>query len=509
MGFYRIGREREAIPQRGETYRSAVAKYLEAKGYRIDAESPIEGSFEDIVCFESPTAKVYVETKGTKISLHSRRFLEPLCAYMARFLRLPKEARFRTLFFFQEVAEGEDFRRSFRDFEAKAIADLKMECLATVQRMTTDRARRDLLDPSTVNADDFLEFVDSVDVYEGDVEDLQQATRLRDAGTAASSSSMAIAGPLASGDALRNAAVPDEVTEMLLADLLEVRRFPANIVGFPDIAPGALDVSGFDEVGFVRLEGLHRGGVQYFLSQAPSELARTQPLERIEGDLGEWLRDTDRKKWLQELALHYLGVYCCKKGLFRATSAHRFVFVPDGEEGLSVTWFPGGRKRKREVVQKKTGRGNNTFYAHRALEIAFVIQNQTLFLQLDTTWEFTSDGRHFLPGRIAGPLRREWRRGERNRGRLVDLIFWTKFLCGANEDIRIPTGEDEIQIAGTPLSFESGYGIKDDRLDLDRLLDTPHDYRFAVSSRRAAPEENPLEPWIDNRGEAGEDLDAA
>src|SRR5437879_1927427 len=76
MGFYRIGREREAIPHRGEDYRSAVAKYLQSKGLRIDAEAPLEGSFEDIVCLESATARILVETKGTRIWVHSRKFLE-------------------------------------------------------------------------------------------------------------------------------------------------------------------------------------------------------------------------------------------------------------------------------------------------------------------------------------------------------------------------------------------------------------------------------------------------
>src|SRR5205807_3210843 len=114
---------------------------------------------------------------------------------------------------------------------------------------------------------------------------------------------------------------------------------------------------------------------------------------------------------------------------------HRFVFVPDGDQGLSVTWFPGRRKRKREVVQRRRGKGDNVFYAHKALDVAFVVLDEKLFLQLDSNWEFTDDGRHFLPPRIGGPLRREWRRGERNRGRLVDLVFWAKFLCGASDDI--------------------------------------------------------------------------
>ncbi len=508
MGFYRIGKEREAIPQRGEDYRSVVAKYLQSKGLRIDAESPIEGSFEDIVCFESATAKIFIETKGTKVSLHSRRFLEPLCVYFSRFVRLPRETRFRTLFFFEEVTDRDVFRAVFHNLEAAAVADLKRECSATVRRMTDSGGRRELLDPATRESDEFLEFIDAVDVYEGDVQELERATKLRESGTAASSSALAIAGPLASAEALRNAAVPDDVAETLLADVLEVERFPVNIVGVPDASPPEAEALEPDEVRSAKLQGIPRGGIRYFLSRPPERFAGPQALEPIQESSLEWLGDTDKKRWLQELALQYLGIYCFKKGLYRGTNAHRFVFVPDGEEGLSVIWFPGHRKRQREMVQKRRGRDGTVFYAHKALDVAFTVLDGRLFLQLDSNWEFTRDGRHFLAAKIGGPLRREWRRGERNRGRLVDLIFWTKYLCGTRDDIRIPAGEDEIHISGTPVSFGLDYGIKDDRLDLDRLLDTPHNYQFAASRRRVAAEENPLEPWITDSGERGEDVDA-
>ncbi len=509
MGFYRIGKEREAISQRGEDYRSVVANYLQAKGLRIDAESPIEGSFEDIVCFESPTAKVFIETKGTEVSLHSRRFLEPLCVYFSRFVRLPREVRFRTLFFFKEVTDREAFRAVFRNLEAPAVADLKRECSAAVRRMTEAGGRREVVDPATSDSDDFLEFLDSVDIYEGDVQELERATKLRESGTAASSSALAIAGPAASAEALRNAAIPDEIAETLTTDILEVIRFPARIVGVPDDSASDTEPSEPDEAHGVRLRGISKAGIRYFLSRPPERLVSSRPLAPIQANSLDWLRDPDKKRWLQELALQYLGVYCSKKGLLQGTNPHRFIFVPDGEQGLSVTWFPSHRKRQRDVVQKRRARDGTVFFAHRALDVAFVVLDGQLFLHLESTWEFTNDGRHFLAPKIGGPLRREWRRAERNRSRLVDLIFWTKFLCGTHEDIRIAAGEDEVQVRGIPVSLASDYGIKDDRLDLDRLLDTPHEYRFAASRRGAAAEENPLEPWITETSEQAEDSDAA
>jgi hypothetical protein len=509
MGFYRIGKEREAIPQRGEDYRSVVAKYLQSKGLRIDAESPIEGSFEDIVCFESATAKVFIETKGTEVSLHSRRFLEPLCVYFSRFVRLPRQARFRTLFFFEGVTDKDAFRAVFHDLQATAVAELKRECSVAVRRMAESGGRRELLDPATCDYDEFLEFLDSVDVYEGDVQELERATKLRESGTVASSSALVIAGPIASAEALRNAAIPDEVAETLTADMLEVVRFPMEVVGVPDDSGSEAEVGELDEARVVRLRGVSKGGIRYFLSRPPERFVSSRPLAPIQASSLDWLRDPDKKRWLQELVLQYLGVYCSKKGLLQGTNAHRFIFVPEGDQGLSATWFPGHRKRQRDVVQKRRGRDGTVFFAHKALDIAFVVLGEQLFLQLESTWEFTSDGRHFLTAKIGGPLRREWRRGERNRSRLVDLIFWTKFLCGTRGDIRIPAGEDEIHVSGTPVSFELDYGIKDDRLDLDRLLDTPHEYRFAASRRGLATEENLLEPWISDASEEAEDSDAA
>ncbi|MFQ5909904.1 MAG: hypothetical protein ACE5IJ_04190, partial [Thermoplasmata archaeon] len=178
MGYFRLGKEREALAQRGESYRSTVSKFLQSKGLRVEAESSIEGSFEDIIMAEADTSRICVECKASKMSLHSRRFLEPFCVYLTRFIRLPREARFRTFFFLREVTSPREFKEVFQDSNPQALATLRGDCSRLVSRLLEENPSRDLVNPVEIGDDEFLEFVNSVDVYEGDIRDLEDATRL-------------------------------------------------------------------------------------------------------------------------------------------------------------------------------------------------------------------------------------------------------------------------------------------------------------------------------------------
>src|SRR2546425_3975759 len=505
MGFFRIGKEREALGQRGESYRLVVAKYLESKGLRVDSESPVEGSFEDMICYESETWKVCVECKATKMSIHSSKFLGPLCVYLTRFVRLPRESRFRTLFFFEEVSSAHEFAQVFRDMNGGIIAALRGECTRLVRTIRTEHPERDLVDPSEVPEDLFLAFVDSVDVYEGDVADLEFALRQREPQAAARSSALQIAGLSAGAEALRLAAQTDQVAETLVSNLFEGVEISETIVGVPDDEKIPRRREPPKAVRDVGVEGIVRAGVRYFLSELPPTTRKVAILEPFVEKTSAWRRDPDKRWWLQGLLFQHFAAYCCGNRLFLGTSDHRLIFVPDGDKGLSVTWAPGGTQKKREVVQRRTGAGGRILFAHHALDAGFVLLGERIFLEVNTSWEFTVDGRTFVDKRVGQPLRREYRRRERNRGRLVDLIFWSKYIARTERNIEIPVGRERIVITGEPVSYGADFGILADQYDLQKLLSTPSDYRF--ESLAAPPLEsdvNPLEPWLDQREEEGE-----
>lgn len=496
MGFFRIGKEREALGQRGESYRSAVARYLESKGLRVDTESPVEGSFEDVICYESETWKICVECKATRMSIHSTKFLGPLCVYLTRFVRLPREARFRTLFFFEEVSTPHEFAQVFRDMNGTAVAALRGECKRLFVRIRAEHPTRDLVDPSQIPEDDFLAFIDSVDVYEGDVADLEFALAKREPRAAARSSSLSIVGSSAGAEALRLAAQPDSIQETIVGNLFEVLAFPEVIVGIRDDGRAPQRREPPKTVRTAVVEGVARGGVRYFLSELPTGIRKVTTLEPFVEKASDWLRDPDKRWWLQGLLYQYFAAQCCTKGLYLGTSDHRLVFAPDGDMGLSITWSPAGTKKKREVVQRRVRVGGRVLFAHHALEASFVILGKRIFLAVNPSWEFTIDGRTFVDKKVGQPLRREYRKRERNRGRLIDLIFWSKYLSGLG-NIEVQVGREKIVIAAAPLSYSSDFGIAGDRYDLQKLLSSPSDYRF--ESMTVPSEEmgaNPLEPWL-------------
>ncbi|MFQ5910960.1 MAG: hypothetical protein ACE5IJ_09620, partial [Thermoplasmata archaeon] len=344
-----------------------------------------------------------------------------------------------------------------------------------------------------------LEFVNSVDVYEGDIRDLEDATRLREPQGVTRSSILRLASQSLGAEALRAAAIADEIGETIVTELLRITEIPRTVAGVPDTEPKTTTRGQRAHVRRIGVEGIARGRLRYFLANPPISARKVATLEAVKEDSSDWVGHPDKRRWLQELLNQAIGAYCCSKGMYQGTSIHRYVFVPDGDEGLTITWHPGGRKSRREVVQKRLGRGGKIMFAHRAMDLSTVLLGGELYLKVETNWEFTSDGRRFLPAQVSQALRKVYRQRERNRSRLVDLVFWLKYLAGQAERISIRVGGEEIQIEATPLAYQVDRGLQGDQMDLDALLSTPP-VRFVeeMPLEPSEGEESPLETWLES-----------
>jgi hypothetical protein len=497
MSVFRLGREREALAARGEEYRSTVTEYLKSKGYFIDAESSVEGSFEDVICFSSGLSKVCVECKATTLSLTSSPFIGPLCRYFSEFVRSPRNQKFRTLFFISNLDDMDDFKSVFHHHKSESIKALRERCSQYVKSEPKLALKNAVINPGTRTEEEFEEFVCSVDVYEGDISDLEYAVRSRGSKAATRSATMYLLGLSTSSQAIRSASLADEVNESLMGDLFEVSHIPDTIYGsLHETTHREKKDFEITEARLVKNKSIVRGSVRYSFSEPFINNHQAASLVPFNEESPDWLKDSDKRYWLQDLLNQEIFSFASRMGLHQGSDTHRFIFVPERQNAVSMTWSPSGKKKKREVVQKRVGRDGRIFFAHRAVDIGFVLLGNRLLLNLDTNWEFTEDGRKFLPPKISQTLRKEWRLRERNRSRFLDLIFWSKYLSNSHALIRIKTGNDYIEIRSDPLSFSIEAGILEDQIDVDRLISMPSIYSLEEEREGQTLSENPLEPWL-------------
>ena len=150
----------------------------------------------------------------------------------------------------------------------------------------------------------------------------------------------------------------------------------------------------------------------------------------------------------------------------------RFFFPPGhGKIEKHINWIPSRKTARRTVTKPLKENEPKTEWLHAGAYLDVVELAGNLFLKMRPTWLVTLDGRIPKSGPEVGRIVNKWTNRERNLSILYHIRFWTTILCAGQGDIEIRTPSGPFRINSTPAQLELEYGIANDLIDPETLLD--------------------------------------
>lgn len=192
----------------------------------------------------------------------------------------------------------------------------------------------------------------------------------------------------------------------------------------------------------------------------------------IEKDsVDDWIKDPSKNPWLMELLNKGIKHHCGGLHLWFDNAHKRYTFRPADGDDRRITWHTGNRKSRRTVVKKHTRNNGDVFWAHQSLKAKFITLGKDIFLQLNSGWTFTSDGKAPLPQEQTGPLSVKWTTNEHNASMLYHIRFWSRYLSGHAESIALRLGGSTCKINMVPRAGEMNKGLEDDALSGNKMFE--------------------------------------
>ncbi len=267
----------------------------------------------------------------------------------------------------------------------------------------------------------------------------------------------------------RPSAAPDAINDLILSNLLPVTDFPYTIWSAPTSARVPKDVWSQvpDPPGYLlRSERLYTFSD---LSNPKNSLRAVVDARDVKGEpISIWRSDPAKWAWFVEILNRCLGQYLGSMGI-RSARGYRYFFK--GPKEGDTRSQKNGDDPARDVAAKKINSVDGSiFWVHHGAELRFMTLGESLFLAVEPTYVFTSDGRTPLSGPRVTPLSMKWGGKERNASILRHVVFWARTLGRSRSKIDVPTGGKPITIAGIPALSRTTFGIEFDHIGLRTLI---------------------------------------
>jgi hypothetical protein len=266
---------------------------------------------------------------------------------------------------------------------------------------------------------------------------------------------------------------PDAVTEVILGNLLPVVSYPQTVWSAATTARRPQDVrEGVKDASPFELQG---GRVYTFadLSRADEPLRAAIDPRSVRSDrIADWKNDPVRWRWAMALLnrclrRRFLGLPVTRD------ERGRYFFLP--KDGVDRVWQNSDDPRRTVAAKKASADGTRSFWLHHAAWLSFMGLGDRLYVNVDPSYVFTSDGRTPLSGKSVGPLSVQWGGKERNAAILRHIIFWGRTLAGGNIRIELPTGGQPVVVSAVPAHAQAAFGVADDAVAVRSLLDQVED----------------------------------
>jgi len=267
----------------------------------------------------------------------------------------------------------------------------------------------------------------------------------------------------------QTSAEPDPIHEVVLGNLLPVESFPGTIWGAVTQCRKPQDVYGQVKGICPALE--LRGGMLYCFNDlsTPKSVFNSiiQSGSIVSYSAQDWQRDEHKSRWFISLLNKCIRNRFSGQPLTRDQKG-RFFFLP--QDGQTRRW-KNGNDPPRDVAAKKTNYATgDVFWVHHGAWLQFTNLGDRLYLLVDPSYVFTSDGYSPLRGKVVGPLSMQWTGKERNAAMLRHIVFWARTLGMSSGKICLETGAAPIVLSGIPSLARTTRGIEFDHIAIASLL---------------------------------------
>ena len=473
MTYTRLGKEREALHGKSEQYKRSATAYFRKRGYDLDKDSLIEGSFDDQVYLTKEGFRINVECKDTEVSLNEADFLVPFGLNLARYAQAAPENKFSYIFCVRSLKNQELAKRMFGDIrDDDEIKNLLQKSISSLKKTKANKsvAERASKILEYIDISVAFSFLDRFEIVEGDYNDLERAA-LEYQHSRGSSFLRSLGDREKYIKSFERTSKPDIQDETLASNLFRVLKLPTQIFSAKTkfrITKNLLEKIDYEADPFILMEKN-----LYTFSNLDDKENRLREVINIDSiskeKTEEIFSDHSREYWLTYLLNQCITEYLKDRGLRRR--GDRFVFISyDGEE-ISIPWNPGTRRNRRRFTKCKIrDDGSIAYCTHKAIKPSFKILGGTYFLLLEPCFYFSTDGSEPLnPKKMTQFSSRAWAYHGNDR-LLYDLRFWMNYLCLGREILEIPTGGKPINV-DTLYELQSvGFGIADDQHSNQTLL---------------------------------------
>jgi hypothetical protein len=257
--------------------------------------------------------------------------------------------------------------------------------------------------------------------------------------------------------------IADKIEEDLLSNLFPILSFPATIYSSPTWARRVGDV--FKALGDAveNQPFLPKNRRLYTFDNLNNPASVFAPIinknEIFEESSTVWLKDELKRNDLIYLFNLSLEKYCRKRNMRYDRDHDRYVcLLKDGKDYL-FGWRAKLKYIERKVARRILKNGELVFCIHYAASLNFMYIDESLFLKIEPTKVFTSDGTKPIRKQMLAKLMSRYLSKEYNKSYMSSVRFWAKFLSKLDAKLTISIGSQHIEIDTNPVGTHIPVGI--------------------------------------------------
>lgn len=182
----------------------------------------------------------------------------------------------------------------------------------------------------------------------------------------------------------------------------------------------------------------------------------------VEENIFDLLKNEDSRNDIIYLLNLALIKYCKKRNMRYDQDHDRFVCLLKEGKSNVFGWRAKTKYVERKIVRAFRKDGQIVFCVHYAASLNFMFVNESLFLRIEPTKVFTSDGVKPIKKDKLASLMSRYLSKEYNNSYLSSVRFWAKFLSRLDVRFSLPIGNEVVEIDTNPALTHMSVGICDE-----------------------------------------------
>jgi len=419
MSILMLGKERESLIFNSESYKTSVRKYLESQGYFQTTDAFVEGSLEDMIFFNQdilPGKEFWIEAKAQNVSLTDKDFSIELVRYFLRWIKLPKERKFKLLIFLQSVKKPQRWKFFFEKRDIALIDEWLNKVLSNV---TTDEAE----EFNSIQKEDFLFFLSDIQIIVSDARTLDSAAREKTKTSALSPKRKAKS--LLDESERRNRIIQEKCE--LISNLVKF-EYPSTIFSYKTKFKNIEEIWNISSESTLPPYVLEGNIIYSFCNQEQFHILNDyfigKPTEIVSNDL----LLTNPQQFIKIINFHLDKIARCKD--LRKYSDYIYFFSKKVEnfdefEDYRTHSYTGKNIQVIKAMYDKNEGSRINFLIHRAVLLKASLLWDIPYITILPVRHFTTDGRKAIEGENKSRLDRKFRKSAYNRS--LDYLRFTQF----------------------------------------------------------------------------------